>query len=122
VNLYLDDMRPCPNGWTLVKTDAEARVYLAQDIVEHASLDHDLGACAACMCGLTPEEWLVEMDYQSMPHCEHFGTGYTLVCWMEETGHWPKNKPTVHSANPAGRAKMQAAIDRHYSPLNGPGK
>jgi hypothetical protein len=38
---------------------------------------------------LTPDEWLEKQDYASMPNCSHFGTGYDLVCWMEETGHWP---------------------------------
>ena len=68
------------------------------------------------MGGMCAEEWLVKSGYQAMPHCDHFGTGYTLVCWMEETGIWPKEKPTVHSANPVGRARMRAAIDRSWRP------
>lgn len=111
--LWLDDIRPAPPGWIHVKTDVEARAWLLRG-VHAASLDHDLGACETCLEGLTPEAWLEKHEFQSMPNCEHFGTGYTLVCWMEETGNWPTEKPTVHSRNPAGRMKMQAAIDRHY--------
>lgn len=114
MRLWLDDIRPAPEGWTWVKTDAEARLYLALGCVEIASLDHDLGACKACLGDRCPEQWLIDSNYESMPHCEHVGTGATLVNWMEETGHWPKDKPHVHSANPAGRAKMQAAIDKRY--------
>jgi hypothetical protein len=114
LNLWLDDMRPAPEGWVHVKTADEAKQYLASGIVQKASLDHDLGVCKDCYSG-SPEQWLDEHSYQSMPHCDHFGTGYTLVCWMEETGHWPAEKPTVHSANPAGRAKMRAAIDRRFA-------
>lgn len=114
MKIWLDDMREAPLGWIHVHTDAEARVYLQRGTVEEASLDHDLGACEACMGGRTTEQWLDECDGQSMPNCPHVGTGYTLVCWMEETGHWPLKKPRVHSANPAGRVKMQLAIDRHY--------
>lgn len=113
VNLWLDDMRPAPVGWVHVKTIQEAMPYLKAGNVQKASLDHDLGACDACN-GRTAEAWLEEHDYKSMPHCEHFGTGYQLVCWMEETGLWPAEKPTVHSANPAGRLKMQMAIDREW--------
>lgn len=113
VDLWLDDMRPAPEGWLHVKTADEAKPYLALRAVRRASLDHDLGACDACN-GKSAEAWLEEHDYKSMPHCEHFGTGYTLVCWMEETGYWPQEKPTVHSANPAGRARMQQAIDREW--------
>lgn len=114
INLWLDDMRPAPAGWVHVRTDQEARAYLAKGIVARASLDHDLGACAACLNGSSPEEWLVRSGMQSMPHCEHFGTGYTLVCWMEETGHWPKEWTHVHSANPVGRERMNAAIAKKY--------
>lgn len=66
------------------------------------------------MGGRTVEEWLALSGYQSMPHCSHVGTGYDLVCWMEQTGHWPRQKPLVHSANPVGAARMRQAIDRHY--------
>lgn len=112
--LWLDDVRPAPHGWLHVRTDAEARSYLERGVVRRASLDHDLGACEACLGGRSVEQWLLESSGQSMPNCEHVGTGYTLVCWMEETGHWPEEKPRVHSANPAGRVKMQLAIDRQY--------
>jgi hypothetical protein len=33
---------------------------------------------------------------------------------MEETGHWPKNKPTVHSKNTVRATYMRRVIDRHY--------
>jgi hypothetical protein len=115
INMYLDDERPAPDGWVLAKTVDEAKALLLQGVVQQASLDHDLGACSDCMGERTPEDWLAETKYTQRPNCEHFGTGYTLVCWMEETGNWPKERPAVHSANPAGRAKMQAAINRHWA-------
>lgn len=83
VDLWLDDMRPAPIGWIHVRTDAEARAYLKRRVVRNASLDHDLGACKECKGDDSDEAWLARTGYQSMPHCEHFGTGYTLVCWME---------------------------------------
>jgi hypothetical protein len=121
MKLWLDDIRPAPDGWCWVKTDAEARIVMQSGPIEEASLDHDLGACKECMGDMEDaEDWLSRNQYVSMPNCPHFGTGYTFVCWMEETGHWPLKKPRVHSANPVGRAKMQAAIDKHYggSPIN----
>ena len=115
VDLWLDDMRPAPIGWIWVKTVEEAKPYLLDIGVRMASLDHDLGACSDCLKGRSPEQWLEETNYTAMPHCDHFGTGYQLVCWMEETGNWPQQKPTVHSRNPAGRFKMQQAIEREWS-------
>lgn len=113
VDLWLDDMRPAPVGWVHVKTVKEAALYLAAGNVRRASLDHDLGACDACN-GRDVNAWLEEHDYKSMPHCTHVGTGYELVCWMEETGIWPRERPTVHSNNPAGRARMLQAIARRF--------
>ena len=67
-----------------------------------------------CCEGLTTDEWLIKHQFKSMPHCSHFGTGYDLVCWMEENNMWPVHKPHVHSANPVGAAKMRIAIDKQY--------
>ena len=55
VFLWLDDVRPAPEGWVHVKTVEEAKGYLVKGNVQRASLDHDLGDDEA-------------------------GTGYTLVC------------------------------------------
>ena len=115
ISLWLDDIRKAPDGWTHVKTDQEARKLLETGNVWNASLDHDLGACEACLDGMNAEQWLDKSAFQSMPNCDHFGTGYTLVCWMEETGNWPKNKPTVHSRNPVGRERMQVVINKRFA-------
>jgi hypothetical protein len=112
-DLWLDDLRPAPDGWMHVTTVEEEQKYLCRGVVRRASLDHDLGVCSRCYNG-TPERWLEEHGYQSMPHCEHFGTGYSLVRWMEAIDCWPLEKPTVHSANPVGRAKMEAVIERKF--------
>jgi hypothetical protein len=114
MKLWLDDFREPwlytgEVDWVWAKTVEEAKTHLATGNVEVASLDHDLGACSAC-------EDAFGSNWAGMtPHCEHVGTGYTLVCWMEETGHWPKEKPKVHSMNPAGRAKMELAINREWA-------
>lgn len=90
VFLWLDDVREAPEGWVHVKTVEEAKAYLEKGNVFRASLDHDLGDDA------------------------HNGTGYALVCWMEESGHWPKYPPQVHSANPVGAQKMRTVINKQY--------
>lgn len=114
VYLWLDDIRPAPEGWLWVKTVDEAiEVIVAQDVM-FASLDHDLGACDDCLEGLTPDEWLVKHDYRSMPNCDHFGTGYSFVSWMEQYDRWPTMKPYVHSANPVGAARMRQVIDAKF--------
>jgi hypothetical protein len=117
-NLWLDDIRPAPFGYKHAKTVEEAQTILRTEPVQSASLDHDLGACKSCWSG-TPEEWLTYHSCQSMPNCEHFGTGYTLVKWMEETDIWPEEMPKVHSRNAYGRQRMEAVIRNKFTEGNG---
>lgn len=114
MNLWLDDVRLAPDGWVWAKDITAAKEYLLTGEVERASLDHDLGACDICMHGLSPEQWFWQHGAQEMPHCSHVGSGSDLVLWMAETGHWPKQKPTVHSLNPVGRQRMHGVIDRYF--------
>lgn len=114
ISLWLDDHRPAPYGWVGVTTLAAAKLSLETGRVDRASLDHDLGACETCMDGRDVKEWLEAHNFQTMPHCEHVGTGYDLCVWMAETGHWPTQKPAVHSANPVGRHRMNGVISKYF--------
>lgn len=120
MNLWLDDIRRPPSvAWTWATTVEQAKRYLQTGRVEQASLDHDLGACGACHARWMDGDLAPRLG-KEMPHCEHYGTGWTLVKWMAETGHWPKQKPTVHSANEAGRTRMRDFIDRYFGQTTGP--
>ena len=111
VKLYLDDVRSPPDEtWLVARTAEEARDILLAGPVDYASLDHDLGECEECSTSWPARGY--EIVTQT---CRHRMTGYDLVKWMAETGKWPLHKPTVHSANPAGRAKMIATIDRYWN-------
>ena len=117
MNVYLDDMRSPPEGWILCTHINEVKDLLRAGGVVNLSLDHDLGACAPCMQlynAKSPDEWLWRSGGDSMPNCTHVGTGYDLVKWMIETGKWPQNKPTVHSANPVGSKNMREDIERWF--------
>lgn len=110
LKLYLDDLRmPYSEEWTLVRTAEEACDLLATGTVEFACLDHDLGECDACDQSFPPRGYKVVANT-----CRHRMNGFALVEWMVKTGHWPKNKPTVHSANEVGAAKMRALIEESF--------
>jgi hypothetical protein len=87
MNLWLDDVRPAPEGWERAYSVNEAIALL-----ELASLDHDLG------------------DY-----ADDGGDGFKLVLWIAEHDRWPSQGIRVHSANPPGMLRMLADID-HYGP------
>lgn len=90
MKIYLDDERVAPAGWTQVRWPDEAIKLLQAGAVTHLSLDHDLG------------------DDQR-------GTGYDVLLWIEQEvalrQFIPPASIEVHSANPAGRKRMLAAIE-----------
>ena len=42
MKLYVDDLRKCPEGWTLARNNTEAIRLLATGYVEEISIDHDI--------------------------------------------------------------------------------
>lgn len=90
MKLWLDDVRPAPEGWYWAKNVETAKAMLIRGEVTHLSLDHDLG-----------EDCL---------------SGYDLCKWMAENNLWPSEQITIHSMNPVGRDNMRAIINR-YSPF-----
>jgi hypothetical protein len=86
MKIYLDDVRPIPDGWVGVRTYDEAVAVIKTGKVKEISLDHDLG----------PGK-----------------TGYDLVCLIEKMVVEERFIPPVmriHSANPVGRSNMERAI------------
>lgn len=89
MKIYLDDVRPAPEGWVLTKTAPETIKLLYTGGVTHLSLDHDLG-----------EESGV-------------GNGYDVLLWIEDAVESFQFLPPVidvHSSNSGARPKMEAAI------------
>ena len=121
MNLWLDDVRPAPEGWVHVKTIEVAKEMILTGEVEDCSIDNDLGTgpmCEACFedgCIFRDGDGCTNGRDLTVCRCHVLlPEGYKLVDWMEETGHWPKNKPTVHSKNTVRATYMRRVIDRHY--------
>lgn len=136
--LWLDDVRPAPEGWTWCKNIEDAKALLLTGTVVEASLDHDLGMDAV-INDLSPEGQRVlakfgDVSTEALPaeddgklllramelmrskaHQEN--NGFALCCWMRDTGNWPTERIRVHSANPAGAARMAALIEIHFKPI-----
>lgn len=85
VRLWVDDLRPAPEGWQWATTSADAIEILDDKYVVELSLDHDLGG-----------------DDTTRP----------IVLWMCETRIWP-GIIRVHSANPVGVEWLVGMIDRY---------
>ena len=88
LHLWLDDVRPAPEGYDFwAFTAQQALDVLQTGCVGHVSLDHDLG--------------------------DSDETGYTVACWIEDavgTQRIPSLTWQVHSSNPVGRKRIEQAL------------
>ena len=90
MKLWIDDVRPAPEGWEHIHSVWEAigTILLEEEEIEIISLDHDAG------------------DY-----AERGGDYIKLLDWLEETG---RNYPIrIHSMNVVGRKNMEAICRRN---------
>lgn len=90
LRLWLDDVRPVPEGWVWARTAWDAIDVLRAGGVVEVSLDHDLGP---------PEA----------------GSGYDVAKWIEAEayhGRLARLRWAVHSANPIGRERMAKALEK----------
>lgn len=88
MRVFLDDVRPTPEGWVRAYWPSEVITLLESGQVQEVSLDHDLGD-----------------DLR--------GTGYDVIVWIEEAVALQGFRPptlVVHSANSAARERMMAGI------------
>lgn len=85
MKLWVDDLRPAPNGWYWAETSADALEWLSRFDCDEISFDHDLGG-----------------DDTTRP----------VVLWMAEHNDWP-TVCRVHTANPVGREWLVGMINRY---------
>lgn len=104
MKLWLDDIRDPIHfvgvGWTWAKTAQEAINFLKTGDVVIVSLDHDL-----------TEEQMTGGILGEIRDDGH-KSGYDVAVWLEEHPHFRPNIIRVHSANPAGAARMRQVINR----------
>jgi hypothetical protein len=95
MNVFLDDVRDCPPGFTLARTYDECIALLRENDVDTLSLDHDLG-----------------QDNPYAGYVQPAHTGYDVCKWIVEHDKWPK-RIILHTANPVGRANMYQLLNRY---------
>lgn len=98
INVFLDDVRPCPRGFVVARSAEECLLLLAEQEVGILSLDFELGI--------------------GMPN------GLSVVHGMIAAGRYPASV-YVHSSSMMGRAQMvyelrraqPAGVDIHDGPM-----
>jgi len=106
VKLWLDDVRPAPEGWAWARTNEQAKQILALGNVVECSLDHDLGYHDVELPD-DPDELAEVLILKGQSE----ETGLDLVHWMVENEFVPA-RVTIHSWNPDGAKYMAARLNR----------
>lgn len=110
MRVWLDDLRPRPEGYTAWAKTAEYAIHLLKTgQVEFISLDHDL-------CPQHYEAMRLEGSYgvASSANLYQGLTGYDVALWIEEAvkdRRIPMPRWRVHTMNPCGRDRIRAAME-----------
>ena len=88
INLYVDDLRDCPDGFVIARTVEQAKYYLENFQIDILSLDHDLGT---------------DDKGNLLP------TGYDLVKYICKYG-LRVEKIYLHTDNAVGRENMYQTL------------
>lgn len=105
MKLWIDDIRPAPNGYILFQTvnDALRYIRLHSEFIDVIDLDHDAGNCAA-----DGGDYInILNELERLSHRPTSEGSY----W----DHWLKNQVMFHfhSANPVGVQNMKLIVERN---------
>ena len=92
MKLWIDDVRPAPEGYVWCTTVNQAKmVIIDEEVFGHLEL--------------------IDIDHDAGSYAEFGGDYIKLLDWLEETG---KNYPIrIHSMNPVGVENMRRVIQRN---------
>ena len=121
MKLWIDDVRPAPEGYEWCKTVDDAKVTILKmeqqqsTFLEQARYEinhYDLrGYRAALDMASRREIELIDIDHDAGDYAAFGGDYIRLLDWLEETG---RNYPIrIHSMNPVGVANMRAIIEKN---------
>ena len=121
MKLWIDDVRPAPEGYFWCKSVNKAiDIILASEV--HIELAMKRGSeCFAARnytgrnkCYVHANKWnieLIDIDHDAGEYACQGGDYIKLLDWLEETG---RNYPIrIHSMNPVGIENMRAIIRRN---------
>ena len=104
MKLWIDDVRPAPEGYRWVKTVSKAKSIICKWENENKQIQESFGFDPI------PIE-VIDIDHDAGEYAIDGGDYIKLLDWLEATG---RNYPIrIHSMNPVGVANMRAIIQRN---------
>ena len=100
MKLWIDDVRPAPNGYYWVRSVDEAK-RVVENYGNHLNFNMQIVDCIE----------LIDIDHDAGFFACYGGDYIKLLDWLEETG---RNYPIrIHSMNPVGVENMRRIIRRN---------
>ena len=126
MKLWVDDVRPAPEGYEWILSVDMAINYIEcvnnyqdrwdgmKSPIQHFILDETDRNALLQMCDERIQEntiELIDLDHDAGDYAEFGGDYIRLLDWLEETG---RNYPIrIHSMNPVGRENMRRIIQKN---------
>jgi hypothetical protein len=132
MKLWIDDVRPAPEGYTWVKSVTHAKIIInnAENAINGAletinswesnyanSTEHQIEYYERSIHPVMKKRIedniieLLDIDHDAGSYAKFGGDYIKLLDWLEETG---RNYPIrIHSANPVGMENMRRIIERN---------
>lgn len=110
MKLWVDDVRPAPEGYVWCKSVNEAKNTITTANSKFAN---------ACRQGLEPDYSLhidlISLDHDAGDYVSDGGDYIKLLDWLEwlYDGNGTYTKFHIHSMNPVGKENMRAIIERN---------
>lgn len=111
MKVYIDDIRPAPDGWQQARTVTDAIRFISQFAgeIDEISIDHDISYAVE-----------VAGTQRPFPSPENFSAVARYICAKLYSC---EVKLTVHSANPVGAKEIQeifreAKMESEYKPAS----
>ena len=107
MKLWIDDVRPAPEGYRCINSVNEAKDFIV--FCEKAAKDANKYHLWKLVDHYMIE--LIDIDHDAGDYADQVGDYIKLLDWLEETG---RNYPIrIHSANPVGVQNMRRIIERN---------
>ena len=104
MKLWIDDIRPAPEGYKWCKTVSKAKSIITKFENENKQIQESFGFDPI------PLE-VIDIDHDAGDYAKYGGDYIKLLDWLEETGcNYPIR---IHSQNPVGVQNMRAIIQRN---------
>ena len=108
MKLWIDDVRPAPEGYYWIKSVKVARA-LIEESEERVKMDYPV--LWTEFGGYSLPITLIDIDHDAGEYAQYGGDYIKLLDWLEETG---RNYPIrIHSMNPVGVENMRRIIRRN---------